>query len=339
MSFSTTAASIYAKAGKAKASRVIGVGALPIGERAKLRSFTLLAASRLQDSWSVSELFDNADCVIHPPVPGESMGTIEVALDERNADKTMMFEVLWPLADAYLADILNRVSVQLATHDSRTRGGWMRNLLGGGNATVKSGLAPPPDLRSATDNVLARFGKAPATPSVNLLLVGSPGSGKTTAVAAVSDIPIRATEVAATDAVLALKSQTTIALDYGECDFGLLRARLYGTPGQLRFAHMIRQVLATANGILVLVDATRPDPYDDVRHYLEALGDAAKTRPLMVAYTHTDRAEVPRDLRPRLQELLGRSFPALTCDPRDKSSVRRVIFLLANEARIQQAAA
>lgn len=314
-----------------KACFVISAACLGSGDRARLRSFVLLAAGRLQAAWSVTDLYDNADCILRPPVPGESMGTIEVTTGERKAERTMLYEVMWPLSDTHLPEILNRVSLNLAANASGGRVSWVRNLLGGGvKPAVK--LEPPRDLRQATTSVLARFGRLPSVPDVNLLLVGSPGSGKTTAIASVSDIPMRATEVAATDAVSALKSRTTIALDYGECDLVAVRARLYGTPGQLRFAHMIQQALSRADAILVLVDVTRPDPFEDVRHYIEVLGIAASTRPLMLAYTHMDVAEVPKELRSRLQALLGRSFPSVQCDPRDKGSVRRAITLLANEA-------
>src|SRR5690606_34369042 len=116
---------------------------------------------------------------------------------------------------------------------------------------------------------LSRFGIRQDRPTLNLLLVGSPGSGKTTAIRTVSTGKVHSTEVEATDNVASRKRQTTIALDYGECDVDGYRLRLYGTPGQLRFAHMIRQRLAASDALLVLADATSPEPFEDVRRYLE----------------------------------------------------------------------
>ena len=61
---------------------------------------------------------------------------------------------------------------------------------------------------------------------------------------------VHSTEVEATDTVATLKTRTTIALDYGECEVDRYRLRLYGTPGQLRFAHMIRQRLAATDALI-----------------------------------------------------------------------------------------
>ena len=48
------------------------------------------------------------------------------------------------------------------------------------------------------------------------IIFGGPvGAGKTTAITAISDIPVVATEVAPTDDVAKIKKSTTVAMDYG----------------------------------------------------------------------------------------------------------------------------
>jgi hypothetical protein len=74
-----------------------------------------------------------------------------------------------------------------------------------------------------------------------ILFAGPMGSGKTTAIKSLSDIPVIATEAANSDRETADKATTTVAIDYGE--IGVTdeeKIRLYGIPGQRRFDFMWR---------------------------------------------------------------------------------------------------
>lgn len=73
---------------------------------------------------------------------------------------------------------------------------------------------------------------------VKIVFTGTPGAGKTTAIAALSDRPPVVTDVRNTDPRLG-KERTTVGLDFGQ--FGIpggQTVRLFGTPGQLRFEFM-----------------------------------------------------------------------------------------------------
>ncbi|WP_245391541.1 GTP-binding protein [Thioflexithrix psekupsensis] len=75
---------------------------------------------------------------------------------------------------------------------------------------------------------------------IKIVFTGSMGAGKTTAIAAISEIPVINTDVRATDpTTLQRKATTTVAMDYGELTLeDGQKLRLYGTPGQLRFEYM-----------------------------------------------------------------------------------------------------
>jgi uncharacterized protein len=106
---------------------------------------------------------------------------------------------------------------------------------------------------------------------LKLVFTGPMGAGKTTAIAAISEIPPVSTDVANSDRTTVDKDTTTVALDYGQLtlhDGSILR--LYGTPGQGRFSFM-REILASgALGVIVLIDASRPDALRSLDEYLEA---------------------------------------------------------------------
>ena len=69
-----------------------------------------------------------------------------------------------------------------------------------------------------------------------IIFTGPVGAGKTTAIAALSDIAPVSTAAKATDMTRDRKEKTTVAMDYGAMrleDGGTVH--LYGTPGQERF--------------------------------------------------------------------------------------------------------
>ncbi len=105
-----------------------------------------------------------------------------------------------------------------------------------------------------------------------LLFIGEPGAGKTTCIAAVSDIEPVSTDVGCTDELAQIKETTTVALDYGELDLGADgRLLLYGLPGQSRFRFMFDVVREDLLGVAVLVDAARADPLRGLRETLADL--------------------------------------------------------------------
>ena len=108
-----------------------------------------------------------------------------------------------------------------------------------------------------------------------LIFTGSMGAGKTTAIAAVSEIEPCSTDVANNDSGGHAKATTTAALDYGEITLtGGDKLRLYGTPGQSRFDFMWKILGQGSLGVIILIDNSRPDPLRDLRDYAQAFGDA-----------------------------------------------------------------
>lgn len=102
-----------------------------------------------------------------------------------------------------------------------------------------------------------------------LLFTGPTGAGKTTAIAAVSEVPPVITDVLNTDEEVS-KEHTTVGLDFGEItlDNGD-KLRLFGTPGQKRFSFMWDILGKGAIGLIVLLDNSAPDPVADLKRYMD----------------------------------------------------------------------
>lgn len=106
--------------------------------------------------------------------------------------------------------------------------------------------------------------------SPKILFTGTPGAGKTTAIAAISDFSPVVTEVKNTDS-LVRKAWTTAGLDFGQVDLGDgICVRLYGTPGQSRFEQTWHILARGAMGVVILVDNSSANPLVDLAMYLDA---------------------------------------------------------------------
>lgn len=102
-----------------------------------------------------------------------------------------------------------------------------------------------------------------------IVFAGPVGAGKTTAIAALSDIPPITTEVASAEAEAAGKRTTTVAFDLGQILLpGGDLVQLYGAPGQARFDFMWPLISAGAIGAVILADDRRTDSIDVTVQYV-----------------------------------------------------------------------
>jgi uncharacterized protein len=165
-----------------------------------------------------------------------------------------------------------------------------------------------------------------------ILLTGTTGAGKTTAIAAISETtPVR-TDVRNNDSTFA-KATTTVGLDYGELtlDNGD-KLRLYGTPGQERFRFMWTILAKGALGLIVLIDNTRPDPLADLAVYLEGFNGLIHEAACVVGIGRMDTHPQP-DLGAYSEALhsAGVLCPLVPVDVREQSQVLMLMDLLLTQ--------
>ena len=156
-----------------------------------------------------------------------------------------------------------------------------------------------------------------------LIFTGPVGAGKTTAIASLSDSPPVRTDAWATDMTSARKPETTVALDYGVLrldDGGKLH--LYGTPGQERFDFMWEILTRGGIGLVLLLDNTRADPFQDMRFFLRRFQPFIDATGAVIGVTRMDLRETPR-LEAYCQTLAqwGLRVPVLEVDARRRGDV------------------
>jgi len=127
-----------------------------------------------------------------------------------------------------------------------------------------------------------------------IIFTGPVGAGKTTAIQSISDVPPVKTDAVASDMTKTRKSQTTVAMDYGimNLDNGE-KIHLYGTPGQERFDFMWEILSVGGLGLVLLLDNTRADPFQDMKFFLDSFADFIADTSVAIGITQMDLSGTP----------------------------------------------
>lgn len=160
-----------------------------------------------------------------------------------------------------------------------------------------------------------------------IIFTGPVGAGKTTAITTISDLPPVTTDAAATDMTKDRKSSTTVALDYGIMNLpGGEKLHLYGTPGQERFDFMWDILTHGGIGLILLLDNTRSDPFQDMRFFLDSFNKFIKDTKVAIGITQVDISTKPtiEEYHTKLQEH-GFNTPVFSVDARVKNDVSLLI--------------
>ena len=117
---------------------------------------------------------------------------------------------------------------------------------------------------------------------------GTMGSGKSSAIKALSEIDVLSTEALNTDLESHEKMLTTVGIDYGEItlDDGV-KVGLDGTAGQERFEFIWAVICKGAIGTIVMIDHATENPLIDLDHYVQAFQPFGNN--IGIAITHIDR--------------------------------------------------
>jgi small GTP-binding protein len=150
-----------------------------------------------------------------------------------------------------------------------------------------------------------------------VLVTGPFNSGKSTFVHAL-----------ATRAVSVDRLATTVALDYGHIDHKGFAVDIFGTPGQERFAPVIKQLRGQAMGIFLIVNSTRPEEFPRAKEMLEETRTTGL--PYIIIANQQDRegALSPDEIRKRMN--LSETVPVIPTVATEKEGVFKAFEILVD---------
>lgn len=196
-------------------------------------------------------------------------------------------------------------------------------------AWLETGRAPAP---AAAASTVVPYVPRKHVRNHKILFIGPVGAGKTTAIGALSDVPVVGTDQAASDMTRSRKEKTTVAFDYGIMNIGAHeRIHLYGAPGQERFDFMWDILKKGVLGLVILIDNARPTPLDDLAFYLKWCADALETSVKIVIGVNFMTPDQKHDLESYYRFLLDEARvrkhkpPVFEIDARNKTDVAMLI--------------
>jgi small GTP-binding protein len=160
--------------------------------------------------------------------------------------------------------------------------------------------------------------------SFKIIVTGPFNSGKTQFIKTISDIPVVSTEKKITTEDRGIKSETTVAMDYGRVAFDGDTLYLYGTPGQNRFDFMWEILSGEMDAFIVLVDSTDAPSFPDAAELIEVFSGFVNA-PYLVVANKTDLEGAAKLTDVRRGTKLSANITVMPCVATQKSSVRQVL--------------
>jgi small GTP-binding protein len=163
--------------------------------------------------------------------------------------------------------------------------------------------------------------------TLKVVVTGPFGAGKTEFIRNISEIDIVTTERKVTTREKQVKTETTVAMDFGRLTMGRNILHLFGTPGQPRFEFMWDILAKEMHGFVILVDGTDKKSFAQAKRLIAFFTENHHV-PFVVAANKQDLkgALRPADVRKSLG--LPASVPVLGCVSLDPDSVKSVLVQL-----------
>jgi uncharacterized protein len=161
-----------------------------------------------------------------------------------------------------------------------------------------------------------------------IIFTGPTGSGKSTAISSISDIPpLKTNDPASSGLPRPENTKAAITTDYGVMNLeGGEKIHLHGTSGQEHFDSMWDILANGGIGLILLLDNSRPDPFKDLWFFLDAFKGFIAQTGVAIGVTRMDISPRPtiEDYHWQMQ-LSQLKPPVFAVDARVKNDVSLLV--------------
>lgn len=182
--------------------------------------------------------------------------------------------------------------------------------------------------------------QSPAAPTntvkkeLKIVVTGNVGSGKSTSIRSISEVPVISTEAKATERdALHRKETTTTSMEYGMVHLANTKLHIYGTPGQRRFDFVADILCKGAHGMIVMIDNGCREPMTEIDYYLNQHGNFLQKYPGIIAITHFEDNNTRTSLVDYHAYIRQNGFtcPVMLLDARNRHDMQKVLMKLLVE--------
>jgi small GTP-binding protein len=163
--------------------------------------------------------------------------------------------------------------------------------------------------------------------ALKIVVTGPFDVGKSQFIRTISEIEVVATERKITTEDRQIKSETTVAMDFGRFTLSGRALHLFGTPGQSRFGFMWEILAKEMDGFIFLVDSTQPDSLGQAQRLIDLFTRISPV-PFVVAANKQDLRGAMRPHQIRAALNLPPDILVLPCVATDRESVYSVLIQL-----------
>ncbi len=175
---------------------------------------------------------------------------------------------------------------------------------------------------------------------IKLLISGMMGAGKSTAVAAISDVPpVRSEAPIFAGEIRGGKTTTTVGFDYGHLQLADgRRVHIFGTPGQRHYDFMCRILAQGAIGLVILINHGVDTSIQELEYFVDLFARLIQETGAVVGVTHTDEApDKPFHIYYDALSLRGVSLPVLPVDVREPEQMLTLLEALITVLEYREA--